>query len=91
MKIGTTNYVVTRQIQNSNIPFRYQVNLPLNTHSHMPTKSIPKENQLKILNEIYQTHLVSTTGIKLDKKISEPAVIAKKKWPDQLSMIKLHR
>ena len=31
MKIGTENYVITRQIRNSNIPFKYQVNLPWNT------------------------------------------------------------
>ena len=30
-------------------------------YSRRPTKSIPKENQLKILNKIYQTYLVSTT------------------------------
>ena len=31
-------------------------------YSRRPTKSIPKENQLKILNKIYQTYLVSTTN-----------------------------
>ena len=31
-------------------------------YSRKPTKSIPKENQLKILNKIYQTYLVSTTA-----------------------------
>ena len=30
-------------------------------YSRRPTKSIPKENQLKILNKIYQIYLVSTT------------------------------
>ena len=30
-------------------------------YSRRPTKNIPKENQLKILNKIYQTYLVSTT------------------------------
>ena len=30
-------------------------------YSRRPTKSIPKENQLKTLNKIYQTYLVSTT------------------------------
>ena len=30
-------------------------------YSRRPTKSIPKENQLKPLNKIYQTYLVSTT------------------------------
>ena len=30
-------------------------------YSRRPTKSIPKENQLNILNKIYQTYLVSTT------------------------------
>ena len=30
-------------------------------YSRRPTKSIPKENQLKILNKMYQTYLVSTT------------------------------
>ena len=30
-------------------------------YSRRPTKSIPKENQLKILNKIYQTYLVFTT------------------------------
>ena len=30
-------------------------------YSRRPTKGIPKENQLKILNKIYQTYLVSTT------------------------------
>ena len=33
-------------------------------YSRRPTKSIPKENQLKILNKIYQTYLVSTTLVK---------------------------
>ena len=37
-------------------------------YSRRPTKSIPKENQLKILNKIYQTYLVSTTRGKLEKK-----------------------
>ena len=32
-------------------------------YSRRPTKSIPKENQLKILNKIYQIYLVSTTAI----------------------------
>ena len=32
-------------------------------YSRRPTKSIPKENQLKILNKIYQTYLVSTTYV----------------------------
>ena len=32
-------------------------------YSRRPTKSIPKENQLKILNKIYQTYLVSTTPL----------------------------
>ena len=32
-------------------------------YSRRPTKSIPKENQLKILNKIYLTYLVSTTDI----------------------------
>ena len=31
MNIGTANHVITIQIQNSNIPFKYQVNLPRNT------------------------------------------------------------
>ena len=33
-------------------------------YSRRPTKSIPKENELKTLNKIYQTHLVSTTPSK---------------------------
>ena len=36
MNIGTANYVITRQIQNSNIPFKYQVNLPWNTPVGLP-------------------------------------------------------
>ena len=32
-------------------------------YSCRPTKSIPKENQFKILNKIYQTYLVSTTKV----------------------------
>ena len=32
-------------------------------YSRRPTKSILKENQLKTLNKIYQTYLVSTTSL----------------------------
>ena len=32
-------------------------------YSRRPTKSTPKENQLKVLNRIYQTYLVSTTHV----------------------------
>ena len=35
-------------------------------YSRRPIKNIPKENQLKILNKIYQTYLVSTTIFNLD-------------------------
>ena len=35
-------------------------------YSRRPTKSIPKENQLKILNKIYQTYLVSTTYLTIE-------------------------
>ena len=40
MNIGTANYAITIQIQNSNIPFKYQVNLPYQKHS----KGKPTEN-----------------------------------------------
>ena len=38
-------------------------------YSRRPTKSIPKENQLKILNKIYQTYLVSTTEWRRIRKV----------------------
>ena len=46
MNIGTANYVITRQLQNSNIPFKYQVNLPWNTPVGLPkhSKGKPIEN-----------------------------------------------
>ena len=40
MNIGTANYVITIQIQNSNIPFKYQVNLPWNTLVGLPPMNI---------------------------------------------------
>ena len=42
MTIGTANYVITIQIQNSNIPFKSQVNLPWNT-----LVGLPKAFQMK--------------------------------------------
>ena len=60
MNISTANYVITRQIQNSNIPFKYQVNLPRNTPVGLP-KAFQRKTNWKILNKIYQTYLVSTT------------------------------
>ena len=44
MNIGTANYVITRQIQNSNIPFKYQVNLPRNTPVGLPKAFQRKTN-----------------------------------------------
>ena len=44
MKIGTTDYVITRQIQNSDIPFKYQVNLPWNTLVGLPKAFQRKTN-----------------------------------------------
>ena len=44
MKIRTANYVITRQIQNSNIPFKYQVNLPWNTPVGLPKAFQRKTN-----------------------------------------------
>ena len=38
------NYVITRQIQNSNIPFKYQVNLPWNTLVGLPKAFQRKTN-----------------------------------------------
>ena len=46
MRIGTANYVITRQIQNSNIPFKYQVNLPWNTLVGLP-KALPRKTNWK--------------------------------------------
>ena len=57
---STANYVTARQIQNSSIPFKYQAHLPWNTLVSLP-KAFQRKNQLKILNKIYQTYLVSTT------------------------------
>ena len=45
MNIGTANYVITRQIQNSNIPFKYQVNLPWNTPVGLPNAFQRKTNR----------------------------------------------
>ena len=44
MKIGTANYVITRQIQHFNIPFKYQVNLPWNTPVGLPKAFQRKTN-----------------------------------------------
>ena len=44
MKIGTANYVITRQIQNNNIPFKYQVNLLWNTIVGLPKAFQRKTN-----------------------------------------------
>ena len=44
MNIGTANNVITRQIQNSNIPFKYQVNLPWNTPVGLPKAFQRKTN-----------------------------------------------
>ena len=60
MNIGTANYVITRQLQNSNIPFKYQVNIPWNTPVGLP-KAFQRKTNCKNLNKIYQTYLVSTT------------------------------
>ena len=60
MNIGTANHVITRQIQNSNIPFKYQVNIPWNTLVGLP-KAFQRKTNWKKLNKIYQTYLVSTT------------------------------
>ena len=48
----------------TNTEFWYSIQISSESpmeYSRRPTKSIPKENQLKILNKIYQTYLVSTT------------------------------
>ena len=44
MNIGTANDVITIQIQNSNIPFKYQVNLPWNTLVGLPKAFQRKTN-----------------------------------------------
>ena len=44
MNISTANHVITRQIQNSNIPFKYQVNLPWNTPVGLPKAFQRKTN-----------------------------------------------
>ena len=44
MNIGTANDVITIQIQNSNIPFKYQVNLPRNTLVGLPKAFQRKTN-----------------------------------------------
>ena len=44
MNIGTANYVITRQLHNSNIPFKYQVNLPWNTPVGLPKAFQRKTN-----------------------------------------------
>ena len=44
MKIGTANHVITRQIQNSNIPFKSQVNIPWNTPVGLPKAFRRKTN-----------------------------------------------
>ena len=44
MKISTANHIITRQIQNSNIPFKYQVNLPWNTPVGLPKAFQRKTN-----------------------------------------------
>ena len=44
MNIGTANYVITGQLQNSNIPFKYQVNLPWNTPVGLPKAFQRKTN-----------------------------------------------
>ena len=44
MKISTANHVITIQIQNSNIQFKYQVNLPWNTPVGLPKAFQRKTN-----------------------------------------------
>ena len=44
MNIGTANDVITIQIQNSNIPFKYQMNLPRNTPVGLPKAFQRKTN-----------------------------------------------
>ena len=44
MKIGTANYVITIQIQNYDIPFKCQVNLPRNTLVGLPKAFQRKTN-----------------------------------------------
>ena len=44
MNISTSNYVITIQKQNSNIPFKYQVNLPWNTLVGLPKAFQRKTN-----------------------------------------------
>ena len=44
MNIGTANYVITIQIQNSNIPFKYQVNPPWNIPVGLPKAFQRKTN-----------------------------------------------
>ena len=44
MNISTANHVITIQIQNSNIPFKYQVNLPRNTPVGLPKAFQRKTN-----------------------------------------------
>ena len=44
MNISTANHVITIQIKNSNIPFKYQVNLPRNTPVGLPKAFQRKTN-----------------------------------------------
>ena len=44
MNISTANHVITIQIKNSNIPFKYQVNLPRNTPVDLPKAFQRKTN-----------------------------------------------
>ena len=49
-------------IPHSNIPFKYQVNLPWNTLVGLP-KTFQRKTNRKKLNRIYETYLVSITYI----------------------------
>ena len=62
MKIGTANYVITRQIQNYNIPFKYQVILPWNTLVGLPQAFKSKTNWkywIKYMSTTYSPPLES--------------------------------
>ena len=56
MKIGTANNVIIRKIQNNNIPFKYQVNLPWDTLVGLPKAFQRKTNWkywIKYINPIW--------------------------------------
>ena len=72
MNISTANHVITRQIQNSNIPFKYQVNLPWNTPVGLPKAFQRKTNWkywIKYIKPIWCPQQLLTTSVSISRHV----------------------